>query len=951
MNSAAKTRSKSQRKGHKSQRKDERRRSEFPDLVRAPKPDIPATVFDNAPEVAAAAGLKTDARLRDATASIHQTVDATFLKGDFVTGIGRTGRGLSARTCEHYLPEDRFKWWDVEQRGEIPETGAFSLPKDFCNEFCSSLATVVGSNLDAPSRFKARQVSWDRLQPGSSPNNTPLIEFSVRTLRPESVPTIWLFPLLTPEAKDEAQVMGKNPEPVHTKVLVNAVEDGHVLDPSGARPSLFIDFVVPQRAVGLEFGFLGATPETIDWRHVKLIARNRDGTELKTAEAVKKLFPNDVDNLIGVRHEGGNISSVELRFENSESPILQPQIVYRIWHEPFPPAVIRQGTVEQIFSDQNGAENRELRVQERPPFHCSSAILMVRGFRLEFLDDECHEIKDFHFEIFGRGGTPQRGQFEFTNLEQSSLRIGVRGAIYAKDAEHLIPYKLKVYYTVLAWDPAQMDVFVTRAGASTNGIPLPQPHSYGRIVVQDPCQLRREWEPPGSNVCGEVDSVIHSWRGIVYGVRAPVLGSPYVDQHLKNVMFWQNRPARVRGFQPGSASITPEPIGVSIDIHGPSNSPSTSLIWTMQSKIEGDYERANRWEMSGALLTGSSVLRPVSMYFDFDDFPLDAPLHNTRREQREWWVMPESVSRYNMYAPIEADMAFVSFELMQFWDLDEVRSLDVEVKGHSYDGNRVIWKMGVETQDYDAVLWPRFGGVVRRARRPDTTLSKRDVRFENIQSDVIALAPEQFGFVRNEGNIPIFISEVTKGGEHAREFMPRFQHQERIMSFAELAPLRLDPGESLVIGGRFFTTDDQTDRSAWLEFRTNSTRSPYVVVDIYAQLLPSRAAGALLPEVYNFGNVAVGFHELRTATIQSYGHSPLLVRSWMMQAPAGGMMHAEPVFNVHGLSPTNWIQIEPRLFADFMITFEPTTIGPVEANLVFDTNAGQLTMRLVGTGI
>ena len=160
--------------------KRKRDRSNLSKLARARKVQFPDTSFEDAPEIAANAGVRTDARLRDAAAMTHRGEDALSLRGDIVTGLGTTGRGLLGVTCDHYLPANRFAWWDVDKAGGVPDTGRIGdtadLRKTFCDEFCSSLATVVGADLDGPFRSsKAHKVPWDGLRSGSSPNNTPLM--------------------------------------------------------------------------------------------------------------------------------------------------------------------------------------------------------------------------------------------------------------------------------------------------------------------------------------------------------------------------------------------------------------------------------------------------------------------------------------------------------------------------------------------------------------------------------------------------------------------------------------------------------------------------------------------------------------------------------------------------------------------------------------------------------
>jgi len=287
-------------------------------------------------------------------------------------------------------------------------------------------------------------------------------------------------------------------------------------------------------------------------------------------------------------------------------------------------------------------------------------------------------------------------------------------------------------------------------------------------------------------------------------------------------------------------------------------------------------------------------------------------------------------------------------------DLDEVHALDVEVIGDDYDGSYVVWKIGMETEDYMALVTPRVGGLVRRMRRPRTSLSKRDVRFDGI-TDVTSLEPEQYGFVRNEGNLPVLVTGVRQGGDHHGEFDVRFEYRGDVFSVGDMlhrTPLRLDPGESLTIGGRFLTHQAEADRSAWIQVRSNSVEVPFVVVNLDARMIPSRADGVWFPPVYLFGHVALGHTQTRTAAIQSVGATPLLVRALTIRPPAGSVTPADTGFSVVLPSPEHWrdVQIQPGHSLDLLVTFAPTAAGLIETDLVADTNAGRLELPLSGTG-
>jgi hypothetical protein len=106
------------------------------------------------------------------------------------------------------------------------------------------------------------------------------------------------------------------------------------------------------------------------------------------------LRANTVFNLVGVRHQGGAITSVELRFHDPENHILEPQIVFRIWHEPLPLSAVKQGTLATEGGRGAFAPPSDRPVIRLPPppvpfgpdeirlpFRCNRAVVMLRGFK------------------------------------------------------------------------------------------------------------------------------------------------------------------------------------------------------------------------------------------------------------------------------------------------------------------------------------------------------------------------------------------------------------------------------------------------------------------------------------------------------------------------------------------------------------------------------------------
>lgn len=880
----------------------------LPELARVPKPRIPDELLKKAPKIAAGAEVRTDARLRDMAERIRQG-DDSGLRAKRLAGFGTTVSGLAG--CQHYLPENRFDWWDVQE--SVPPTGPIKHsdecpdPTDaFQSEFMSPLATVVGTDLGLVRRGPlGRALAWDPL---ASPNNTPGIEFSVRTIRPRSVPII-----------RQVEVIVGPGERVQRKVLVNGVEEGHELDPTQTRPSLFIDFATPQRAVGLEYGFLGEDEREINANRIKLIARDRDGVVLGESSGGDlvlnaPIVGNTVYNLIGVRHQGGAISSVELTFEDPENPIPEPQIVYRIWHEALPPAAVRQGTVEKVWHGPGDDRNRDEEVSETLPFRCDQYMPMIRGFRLEHLD-EPHEITGLSIEIEDRTG--------FRSSRPVKVSAGGSFGIRVRLPSEVPPYRLKIYYTLLAWDSDQVDLrfsnTVVARGASDT------PDSSGSAEVDDPC------ESPWAGIfgsreedCGPLFGALQSWNCHVAA-----------GQYLEEVSFSLDYPQRT---------------GVL----------GRRAFWGMGGTITGDDEGANGWRMHGRILTGQSLIAPSEVigalvYAD--------PLR--RRSEREFWLDENVILNDGYAVPMEADMAFVELEKIILIPEGPVRTVDMEVKGHSFDGGLINWKMGFEGdsgppdsyEGFFVTTFPRFGGLVRRVAQARPRLLAQDLRFEHAVVGILSLVPDQFGMIRNVGNIPVLITRAEKGGLHPGEFDIRLEYRNEVFSMYEVAnrsPLELRVGEALIVGGRFFPQAEaganDLPREAWIDFYTNAPRAPKVSLFARGHTVASQARGLASPSMINFGNVDVhasnrpsGFPlPPRNAIIESTGQTPLIIQSLALEDPNLGF----------GFSGGAQYQIEP---GDSMIIhqirFIPQDLGPVETKLIARTNAGELEIRLFGVGV
>ena len=124
-----------------------------PELARVPKPAARGELLgdESLLKTTRSARAHAKTRLRDMGRRIRSGND-TGLEALIRAGFGKTTRGLAG--CEHYLPTNRFEWWDIDRQGLVPQTGPIgvtgtsaTLDVDviFYSEFCSPLSTVVGA--------------------------------------------------------------------------------------------------------------------------------------------------------------------------------------------------------------------------------------------------------------------------------------------------------------------------------------------------------------------------------------------------------------------------------------------------------------------------------------------------------------------------------------------------------------------------------------------------------------------------------------------------------------------------------------------------------------------------------------------------------------------------------------------------------------------------------------
>lgn len=310
-------------------------------------------------------------------------------------------------------------------------------------------------------------------------------------------------------------------------------------------------------------------------------------------------------------------------------------------------------------------------------------------------------------------------------------------------------------------------------------------------------------------------------------------------------------------------------------------------------------------------------------------------------------------------------------------DIEHLRVIDFEVKGHSYDGGRISWKMGFEGAAGDpgsddcffVVTAPCFGGLVSRRRRPSFLIHRKDVCFEDGVVNVLSYEPTQFGIIKNLGNLPILITGAEIRGTDARSFyvlltgIPgshpinrasrNYRNDYVITPLYELpnrGPILIAPGDYLAIGGSFLP-EREGEHNAWIEVRTNTPQSP-IQIQLTGNTMDSQAIGNMVPDSYDLGRVSIGSSYSRNALITSDGPTPLLITSLKLERDPRDIDALG--FSISGTRIIEGVtrkQVQPGHSLPFVITYRPLQTGRASTTLVAETNAGTLRMSIRAEGV
>lgn len=688
----------------------------------------------------------------------------TRIPGFGIPTITVTARGLAPGGCSHFLPANRLDWWHAVPWPLGPITIAspdFSNPMTFnsdtvdvfCCEFNPALATIVGADLsddalanapDGPRLLPYVRIPWDVFSDAQLAQGVQAsaavqdMGFSVSTTPPSSVPRLRKFDIFTAD--------GTPPAPA--TVIVND-DDRATPDPNAFRPDLV--FNAHQRAVGIEYVYInqigqGARDPSAHGIELRAYASEAagvddhfvrsDGFDLFGPD--NRILNQQRVHYIGVRDDRGRIKKVALRFlrdreeqrDDPGLPIRSPQIVRRVWHEPLPPVVMTQGSLEASWdgvalSVSGGAASVPL------PFRCDLGFVMMRGFKVE-LPYGADPINGFGVRI------------ESQQDLATELRLRVDGSPSSSQEQRGVPaYTLRVYYTLLAWNTELVELGSTRgdthlgpiaptftgpdgleidffdASTTANLGPFtslndPQLDHAGYVLVPDACGGRTL--PPGVSVeelCGPVSGALDS------------VGFGFAFDQDQDLNYWEVIAGTATRHRPALILV------VGDDRHEEWSGDDGQIGWPIMAGVFGSAGQHNEGTIAGA---GGRIISGRSLVIGGPDFPAEQIVPDPIGWRSDGAFLSFLDTLGNPIEPIgqvEADMAFLSLGGFAFQPQGPLRQLDVEVHGVRYDGHQLVWELGggVSTASWISggsglgagdvhyfLGWPRFAGIVRKDR-------------------------------------------------------------------------------------------------------------------------------------------------------------------------------------------------------------------------------------------
>jgi hypothetical protein len=923
----------------------------------------------------------TAEKLRQAAEGVRRQ-DRAFTRRMRFGGVATSAAAQTAAAS--WLPANRFDWWTFWDNQKTRTTVVQLVPGHLtgqdpaaalATEFSTTLVTVTGSRLDLlnPPSPDASTLAWDTgsVQDGDSPNSVPAIGFVARGALPQSQTLLETIPVK----------LGSDAGTTNVRVILNSQGAPRADNPQWV--SLFIDFVVSQRAVALEYGFVDPGDRQMDPANVELIAYNEAGdtvaasfgTDLHQSQDPTKpppLLESRRVYVIGLRGVAPAnpltvINRVELRFTLPAVPSGPPQLyhfVQRVWSEPLPPAAVMQDMCGwEYYPDRSKPrpdfgvpplpDDKQGQIKLNLPYRCNRAAVFVRGFKLAFLDKVAREIAGISAGVTDQVFEVERGgQIMFWPL--GGFRVDLPGVNGIGEIDPKVPYQVRVYYTVLAWDSDQMELTaVPSHGLDETGDAINQDSPQElRVELPDPCRSALLGVDPTQS-CGPLFGGMS-----LFGYTA--FQGPWVPY---------NQPLDEFYVAAGLVGGT----GCYIESENNPNSAAFphlyfflprlerangSIDWTFCSLFSAGGEPTQRYyrRFEGSILTGRSLAIPVA----FGGGAVIDEIGTRDPPPNDFQGPPAEM-------PLDGDMAFLGLGFFYARPLGIVRELEIEVIGKDFNGSLITFDVAAgvgkeKDQTSLAAGNPVFGTLSRKPL--DASVSTQDLLFNQGVVGLFQQVPDQYGVLRNDGNGPLNVTDVTFGGANFEEFMYWINYRDHVFfNFANTGfghTAQLAPSEALVITGWFApqaaSAPDAPPRTAFLDFQTSSPQNPVVRIQLLGHTRASQANGFFMSDPVDFSAVHVGQSTRRSAAIGNNGHTPLFVSLRIENQSLGYQILSTGGAVALTLGGVNGFQVNPGGAALINLAFTPGQAGIARTRLLADTNSAdpsnrQLSTTLIGQGV
>jgi hypothetical protein len=880
---------------------------------------------------------------------------------------GTSTRGLS--TGGHYLPENRFEWWECGP--QVPPTGPVAPGtrggsdlegSSFANEFNSPLATVVGGSQPLRHR-QSTFVDWSAASEGSTANDVAGLPFLFQSRAGEV--TVLTTRAITIDGQRRTLFVARN------------VLDAD--DLTSAPGPMTLTFVIPQRAVGVEAGFFDAgTGEPRSGADFRLVARGADGMIIETTGSRlafrDAIQPDTLTVPMAVTDRNGQIVSVEIHLDPDAARPADALFLGRIWCEALPPAAVWQGIVTtgspELFVRSQHPNHPDVLARRvlasgsslTLPFRCDRAVVLPRGFHVASQENQAGDTRGFRIglDVEPMSTTNPGGSI--------TLAASARWSLRSEEGKESHAALGAVYVSVLAWDSQQVDLFAAGVRPTpgvivdgrpvTASVPNPSPAAAAAIRDgQDPAQasgllvaaltmLNMSW-PAWTRLDQLKFSV-----GTAGGGRA-------VDEDWSPVF----------GLAP-LTQLPPPALAYAGD------RVTWSAVFTLGDTDTGHYR--GTWadhNDTGIIATGQS-LRATEP--DRTAFAIRG-VGRRGSQPAPYLFTTDDATRARISLPLSADLAVATIGgVVVLPSGCPLRGFDVEARGGHYAGDDVVFLIGggAETgpanEPIACVPFPRMFGVVRRVNQARERVVTRDALFWWYDG-LITVGPDTPGAVRNEGSVSLAITSLSIEGRDD-EFSVDIGYRGAALALhdadaqARAGHLWLDPGEAFTVGGRFYTQERSgigavsgpdpaiQSRETRLVATMNGSTIRRVSLALRATSALTSAHGFLIPERIYLGRTRLsppGIHQqsLRNyVLIVSDGQSPLSVHSLRLEPATPGMRlglrEATPSSDRPYIDPNAVYQADPGTSLWFQIDFTPEAIGAFTPALVADTNAGQMRIQV-----